>query len=267
MGVSFWLSYTSCPVLAVLCILAVLFCLFCLPFLFCLSCLPILLCLSCFACLVCLSCFACPILSVRPVLPFLYCPSCSWLSCPGFHVLALLSRQSCSICPVLAVLFGMSCSGCSVLAVWFCLSCSGCPVLAVLSWPYIDARARNYERENQEPQMYKSKKSRSANKRVEKLSSVKQNAKNQGAQERKSANAKEQNLRPNKERESASVKSFPQERESASVKPKKKRWSALPTFRGLECTLIGVKFLSILYRMPCHSKEKFKSYFKLKSHF
>jgi hypothetical protein len=39
---------------------------------------------------------------------------------------------------------GLSCSACPVL---FCLSCSVPPVL---SWPYIDAQARNYERENKE---------------------------------------------------------------------------------------------------------------------
>jgi hypothetical protein len=51
---------------------------------------------------------------------------------------------SCSACPVLPVLFRLFCSACPVL-----VSYSGYPVLAVLSWPYIDARARNYERKNQ----------------------------------------------------------------------------------------------------------------------
>ncbi len=51
-------------------------------------------------------------------------------------------------------------------------------------------------------------------------------AKNFGAQkilERGSVNAKARNLRPKKERESASAKSSAQERESASAKRKKKR--------------------------------------------
>jgi hypothetical protein len=50
--------------------------------------------------------------------------------------------------------------------------------------------------------------------------------KNLGAQkikERGSANAKARNLRPKKERESASAKSSAKERESASAKRKKKR--------------------------------------------
>jgi hypothetical protein len=44
-----------------------------------------------------------------------------------------------------------------------------------------------------------------------------------------SAKAKAQNLRPKKERESASTKSFPQERESASTKPNKKGCAQLCT--------------------------------------
>jgi hypothetical protein len=51
----------------------------------------------------------------------------------------------------------------------------------------------------------------------------KKSTKNQGVRERERMNAKARNLRPKKERESASTKSFPQERESASAKPKKKR--------------------------------------------
>jgi hypothetical protein len=58
----------------------------------------------------------------------------------------------------------LSCSTCSLPPVLFWLSCSGCPVLAALSWPCIDARARNYERENRGSQMYVREKSRSAKK-------------------------------------------------------------------------------------------------------
>jgi hypothetical protein len=47
-------------------------------------------------------------------------------------------------------------------------------------------------------------------------------AKNQGTRERQSANAKARNLRPKKERESASAKSYAKERKSASAKLKKK---------------------------------------------
>jgi 3'-phosphoadenosine 5'-phosphosulfate (PAPS) 3'-phosphatase len=57
----------------------------------------------------------------------------------------------------------------------------------------------------------------------EKLRSAKKSAKNQGARERESANTKARNLRPKKERESASVKSSAQEHESASAKRKKRR--------------------------------------------
>jgi hypothetical protein len=48
-------------------------------------------------------------------------------------------------------------------------------------------------------------------------------AKNQGARELESAKAKVRNLRPKKERESASAKSSAEERESASTKRKKNR--------------------------------------------
>ncbi len=99
---------------------------------------------------------------------------------------------------------------------------SGCPDLAVLSWPYIDARARNYERKDQWSQMYVREKSRSAKKSAKNLGARKKSAKIQGARERESANAKAQNLRPKKERESASAKSSAKERESASAKRKKK---------------------------------------------
>ncbi len=64
--------------------------------------------------------------------------------------------------------------------------------------------------------MYKRENSRSARK----------SAKNLGARkikERGSANAKARNLRPKKERKSASAKSSAKERESASAKRKKKR--------------------------------------------
>jgi hypothetical protein len=80
--------------------------------------------------------------------------------------------------------------------------------LAVLSWPYIDARAGNYERKNQG---------------TRKQSAISKSAKNQGARERKSANAKEWNLRLKKERKSASTKSFARERESANAKTRKER--------------------------------------------
>ncbi len=149
------LSCFACPVR--------LFCSACsvLPVLSAYPTLPILLCLSCFACLVCLSCFYCPVLPVLFYLSVLFCISCftchvpacpdlafmSWLSCQGSLVLPVPFLLPCSGCPVLAVLFCLSCSGCPVLAVLSWLSCPGCPVLAVLSWPYIDARARNYERE------------------------------------------------------------------------------------------------------------------------
>jgi hypothetical protein len=49
---------------------------------------------------------------------------------------------------------------------------------------------------------------------------------NLGARKTRSANAKARNLRPKKERESASVKGFRQERESASAKTQKKRVSS-----------------------------------------
>ncbi len=52
------------------------------------------------------------------------------------------------------------------------------------------------------------------------LGARKKSAKNQGARVRESANAKAQNLRPKKERESASAKSFPKECESAKRKKK-----------------------------------------------
>jgi hypothetical protein len=59
----------------------------------------------------------------------------------------------------------------------------------------------------------------------EKCRSAKKRAKNLGARkikERGGANAKARNLRPKKERESASVKSSAKERKSASAKRKKK---------------------------------------------
>ncbi len=71
--------------------------------------------------------------------------------------------------------------------------------------------------------MYEREKSRSAKKSAKNLGARKKSAKNQGARERESANAKARNLRPNKERESASAKSSAKERESASAKRKKKR--------------------------------------------
>ncbi len=61
-------------------------------------------------------------LSAYPVLPVLYCLSCS--DCPFLPVPFCLSR---SACPVLPVLFCHSCSMCPVLTVLFCLSCSACP--------------------------------------------------------------------------------------------------------------------------------------------
>jgi hypothetical protein len=64
-------------------------------------------------------------------------------------------------------------------------------------------RARKYERENLGARKYER----------EKL----------GARKRGSANAKARNLRPKKERESASAKGFRRERESASAKTQKKR--------------------------------------------
>jgi hypothetical protein len=103
----------------------------------------------------CLSCSACP---VQPVLFSLLCSDC-----PGNPV---LSRQSCSArpvlsvlfrlpwfffpaCPILAILSCLSCHSSHVLPILFCLSFSVCPVLAALSWPYVDAQARNDERKNQ----------------------------------------------------------------------------------------------------------------------
>ena len=71
--------------------------------------------------------------------------------------------------------------------------------------------------------MYEREKSRSAKKSAKNLGARKKSAKNQGARERESANAKARNLRPKKERESASAKSSAKERESASAKRKKKR--------------------------------------------
>ncbi len=137
MEVSFCLSRSGCLFLVVMTCLAFSSCQILsgqfrpvLPVLFCLSCPPVLP-----ACPVRLARFVCP------VQPLLFCLSCSCMSGPGFHVLAVLSWQSCSACPVLAVLFWLSCSACpvlavlfwlSVLAVLFCLSCSACPVLPVL---------------------------------------------------------------------------------------------------------------------------------------
>ncbi len=63
---------------------------------------------------------------------------------------------------------------------------------------------------------------RSAKKSAKNLGAQKKSVKNQGAWERESANAKARNLRPKKERESASAKSSAKERESASAKRKKK---------------------------------------------
>jgi hypothetical protein len=61
---------------------------------------------------------ACPVLSVLsacPVLPGLFC-------------------LSCSACPVLPFLFCLSCSACPVQPAPLCLSCSACPVLHVPFW-------------------------------------------------------------------------------------------------------------------------------------
>ncbi len=78
--------------------------------------------------------------------------------------------------------------------------------------------------------MYEREKSRSAKKSAKNLGAQKKSAKNQGAWERESANAKAQNLRPNRERESASAKSSAKERESASACP------ALDTIKSsLDC--------------------------------
>ncbi len=83
--------------------------------------------------------------------------------------------------------------------------------------------------------MFERKKSRSA----------KKSAKNRGARkikERGRANSKAQNLRPKKERESASAKSSAQERESTSVKRKKKRVpsSGYTSTVGLACLSQGL---------------------------
>jgi hypothetical protein len=85
-----------------------------------------------------------------------------------------------------------------------------------------------------------STKNRGARKKREKSRS----AKNHGARERESANAKARNLRFKKERESASAKSSAKERESASAKHKKKRvpssersiiWEKVPTTTTTSC--------------------------------
>jgi hypothetical protein len=74
----------------------------------------------------------------------------------------------------------------------------------------------------------KGRKSTSANSKSAKGQGArKKRPKNLGTQERESANAKARNLRPKKERESASVKSFVEERESASAKTKKSACPAL----------------------------------------
>jgi hypothetical protein len=113
-----------------------------------LSCLPVLFRMSCSACPVCLSFlafpvspaqFVCPILSVCPALPVMFLPVLSWLYWHDSLILPVSFWLSCSACPVLLVLYCLSCSASPVL---FCHSSF---VLPVLSWPYIDAKARNYE--------------------------------------------------------------------------------------------------------------------------
>jgi hypothetical protein len=71
-------------------------------------------------------------LSSRPLLSVL-----SWLSCPGYKALAViswlfLSWQPCTAYPVLPVQFCLYCSACPLLLFLFCLSSSACPVLSVL---------------------------------------------------------------------------------------------------------------------------------------
>jgi hypothetical protein len=95
------------------------------------------------------------------------------------------------------------------------VSCPGCLVMAVYRRTSTKLRAR---------------KSRIANVRARKIEEREKSAKNLGARkikERESANTKAWNLRPKKERESASAKSSAQERESASAKRKKKACPAL----------------------------------------
>ncbi len=209
--VPYWLSYSSCPVLVVL---------------FCLSCSACPVRPSCSACpvppvLFCLSYFACPPSFACPVLPALFCLSYSVrLSCSAYHVLSWLSCHGSLVLPILCCL---SCSACSFLPVLFCLSffwlsCSGCPVLIVCG------RTRT---------KWRMQKSMSGNSESAKKSAKIQDHEKiaRKIKEHGSTNAKAQNLRPKKERESASAKSFDRKRESASAKTKKSECPALE--RGL----------------------------------
>ncbi len=101
------------PVLLILCLSSLV--------LFCLSIsvwpvLPVLFCLSCSGC--------CHLLSVLPYLFWSTVAFMYWQPCPGSLVMAD---------PALAILFCLSCSACLVLHVLFCLFCFACPFLPVCS--------------------------------------------------------------------------------------------------------------------------------------
>jgi hypothetical protein len=125
----FWLSRSSCPVLAVLFWLSfsgINSSLLCLGYLI-LSVLcwqhypgnPVLAVLSWRSChySLVLSVLFCLSLSALPVLAALF-----WLPSLGGHVLSVLSWQPCPGSPLLLILSSLFCSACPVLSVLFCLS-------------------------------------------------------------------------------------------------------------------------------------------------
>jgi hypothetical protein len=105
--------------------------------------------------------------------------------------------------------------------------------------------------------MYEREKSRSAKKSAKNLGARKKSAKNQGARERESANAKARNLRPNKERESASAKSSAKERESASTKRKKSACLALLNSQDLPSFRWHCFFSILLLTHQVHNVNQF----------
>jgi hypothetical protein len=171
-------------------------------------------------------------------MPILFCPSvmfcisCSWLSCPGCSAMAVLFCLSLCLsysgCPVLAVLFWiswvltvlfcLSCSACPPQPVLFCLSCSACPVLPIMSWlscpvcpvmtvlfacPFLpvlfwlSCPIAVCGRTNTK---WRARKSRGAKVRaqIQRARKIEERKKSR-SWERKSVNAKAQNLRPKKE--------------------------------------------------------------------
>jgi hypothetical protein len=108
---------------------------------------PVLVILFWPSCFTCLSKFTSPSCSARHVCPVLVilvlfimsCLGCpvpgflSWLSCPGFPVLAVPPRLSSSGCPCPGYPVLGSCPKCPVPDVLPWLSCSGCPLPTVFS--------------------------------------------------------------------------------------------------------------------------------------